>query len=101
MPLAVDAVSTIYSFVNAVFLVYILLILIFILSSWFQLPSNVWLNRFRSFLYDVCEPYLRVFRRILPVARLGGVGLDLSPIVGIIVLVIARIVTLRILDQFR
>lgn len=99
MLLAVDAVLTIQRFVNAVFLVYILLILIFILLSWFQLPYNVWLDRFRSFLYDVCDPYLRLFRRILPAARIGGVGLDLSPIVGIIVLEIARRVVLRILDE--
>ena len=101
MPLAVDPVLTIQRFVNAVFLVYILLILIFILLSWFQLPYNVWLDRLRSFLYDVCDPYLRIFRRILPAVRLGGVGRDLSPIVGIILLYIARTVVLRILDEFR
>jgi uncharacterized protein YggT (Ycf19 family) len=35
-----------------------------------------------GFLRDVCEPFLRIFRRVLP--PLGP--LDLSPMVGIIVL---------------
>ena len=38
-----------------------------------------------GFLRDVCEPYLRIFRRILP--SFGG--LDFSPIIGIIVLQVA------------
>ncbi len=99
MPIA-GAVSTIQEFVEAVFLVYLLLILVHILLSWFQLPYNEWLNRFRGFLYDVVEPYLRIFRRILPIARIGGMGLDLSPIVGIIVLVILRSVVSRIIGSF-
>jgi YggT family protein len=101
MPLAVDAVETIGRFVDTVFLVYLLLILIHIVLSWFrQLPYNRWLNLFRGFLYDVVDPYLRIFRRFLPMARLGGIGLDLSPIVGIIVLYVARIVVGRIIGSF-
>lgn len=39
-----------------------------------------------NFVYDVSEPYLRLFRRLLPAVRLGGMGLDLSPILAFIVL---------------
>jgi YggT family protein len=35
-----------------------------------------------NFVYDVCEPFLRLFRRFLPTVRLGGMGLDLSPILA-------------------
>jgi uncharacterized protein YggT (Ycf19 family) len=43
----------------------------------------------QRFLYDVCEPYLRLFRRLLP--PMGP--LDLSPIVGVVtLLVLARVV---------
>lgn len=35
-----------------------------------------------SFLRDVCEPYLRIFRRIIPMVG----AFDFSPIVAIIVL---------------
>jgi YggT family protein len=101
MLLAVDAVETIGRFVDTVFLVYLLLILVHIVLSWFrQLPYHPWLSRFRSFLYDVVDPYLRIFRRFLPMARLGGLGLDLSPIVGIIVLEILRRVVGAIIGQF-
>lgn len=39
-----------------------------------------------NFVYDVSEPYLRLFRRLLPAVRLGGMGMDLSPILAFIVL---------------
>jgi len=84
------AANTIQQFVDVVFYIYLLLILIHILLSWFQLPYNRWLNVFRGFLHDVVAPYLGIFRRFLPVARVGGLGLDLSPILGIIVLVVAQ-----------
>ncbi len=47
------------------------------------------------FVYDVCEPFLRVFRGLLPAVRLGGMGLDLSPIIAFIVLIIVE----RVLQQ--
>ena len=67
--------SSLQSFVNVFVSVYILLIFVYILLSWFRLPYTLWLNRIQRFLYDVCEPYLRLFRRVLP--PLGP--LDLSP----------------------
>ena len=89
MPLA-DAIDTAQSFVNTLFLVYLALIFLYIITSWVPLPYNLWLNRIQRFLYDVVEPYLRIFRRFLPQVSFGGLGLDLSPIVAIIVLIIAN-----------
>ena len=87
-----DAVSTAQSFVNVFFGVYILLIFVYVLTSWIRLPYSLnWLQRF---LYDVCEPYLRIFRRVLP--PLGP--LDISPIVGVLVLVGVEQLVVRILD---
>jgi len=94
VPLA-DVVSSVQSFVHVFLLVYILLVFAYILSSWFQLPYRPWLYRIRQFLSDVCEPYLRVFRRILP--PLGP--LDLSPIVAVFVLVIADQVIVSLLGR--
>jgi uncharacterized protein YggT (Ycf19 family) len=54
------------------------------------------LNRIQRFLYDVCEPYLRLFRRFIPPAG----PLDLSPLVAVIVLWLFEAVLVRILDQF-
>jgi YggT family protein len=93
MPLA-DAVVTVLRFIDAVYYVYLLTIFLYILLSWFRLPYNIWLSRFQRFLYDVVNPYLSIFRRVLPMARLGGIGLDLSPIVAIISLTILwRLIT--------
>jgi YggT family protein len=86
MPLA-DAVDTIKGFVDILFLVYLLCIFAYIITSWIPLPYNVWLNRIQRFLYDVVDPYLRLFRRFIPQLSLGGLGLDLSPIFAVLVLI--------------
>ena len=91
MPLA-DAIDTAQDFVNTLYLVYLALIIAYIITSWIPLPYNVWLNRIQRFLYDVVDPYLRIFRRFLPMLRLGGLGLDLSPIIGILFLSILNTV---------
>jgi uncharacterized protein YggT (Ycf19 family) len=93
--LLADTLSAVKSFVHVFILVYVLLIFVYILSSWFQLPYRPWLYRIRQFLSDVCEPYLRFFRRILP--PLGP--LDLSPMVAVFVLIAADVVIQRLLDQ--
>ena len=84
--LLADAVTTAQEFVHTLFLVYLLLILAYIVTSWIPLPYNVWLNRVQRFLYDVVDPYIRLFRRFLPQLRMGGLGLDLSPVLAILVL---------------
>src|SRR3712207_7919367 len=80
------AMEQVQVFINVFVTVYILLILLYILTSWIRLPYSPWLNRVQRFLYDVCEPYLRLFRRIVP--TLGPI--DLSPMVAVIVLIIAQ-----------
>jgi YggT family protein len=92
-----DAISSIQSFVNVFIGVYILLIFAYIITSWIRLPYSPTLNRIQRFLYDVCEPYLRLFRRFLP--SLGP--LDLSPIVAVFVLIILNQVIVAVLDSFR
>ena len=96
-----DAIDTAQSFVNTLFLVYLALIFLYIITSWVPLPYNLWLNRVQRFLYDVVEPYLRLFRRFVPQLSFGGLGLDLSPIVAIIVLIIAMRVALEGIELLR
>jgi YggT family protein len=91
--LLADAVSTARSFVTVFVGVYVLLIFAYVLTSWIRLPHS--LNPVQRFLYDVCEPYLRLYRRILP--SLGP--LDLSPIVGVLVLVGIEKLVVRLLEQ--
>jgi YggT family protein len=94
--LLADAISSAKSFVWAFAAVYTVVIFAYILSSWVRMPYSPWLNRIQRFLYDVTEPYLRLFRRILP--SMGP--LDLSPWVATIVLWILAGALMRILDQF-
>jgi uncharacterized protein YggT (Ycf19 family) len=91
--LLADAVSTLQSFVSVFAGVYLLVIFVYILTSWIRLPYSF--NPVLRFLYDVCEPYLRLFRRFLP--PLGPI--DLSPFVGAIVLIAAEQIVVRLLDQ--
>jgi uncharacterized protein YggT (Ycf19 family) len=88
-------VNAVQSFVDVFIGVYILLILVYILTSWIRLPYSPWLNRVQRFLYDVCEPYLRLFRRVVP--PLGP--LDLSPMLAVIVLLIVRGLVNSLLSQ--
>ncbi len=90
-----DTISSIESFVNVFIFVYTLVIFAYILTSWIRLPYSPTLNRIQRFLYDVCEPYLRLFRRILPAFG----PLDLSPIVGIAFLYLIRFVLDSILNR--
>ena len=74
-------------FAGAVFLVYGLIIFAYVLTSLIlslgvRMPYSRWTDAVMGFLRDVSEPYLRIFRRFIPM--LGP--LDLSPIVALIVL---------------
>ena len=91
-----DTIDRIESFVDVFIGVYTLLILLFIISSWIRLPYSPWLNRIQRFLYDVSEPYLRLFRRVLP--SMGP--LDFSPMIGIIMLIVIDRVLIQILELF-
>ena len=78
-------------YVGALFLVYIILILIRVLMSWIpRMPYNPTLRAVLDFIVETTDPYLNLFRRIIPPIGGGGFGLDLSPMIGIIVLYILR-----------
>jgi len=90
-----DAVGTVKNFLNVFIGVYILVILIYIITSWIRLPYSPTLNRIQRFLYDVCNPYLRLFRRVVP--PLGP--LDLSPMLAVIALLVVQQLLNAILDR--
>jgi YggT family protein len=75
------------NYVDALFYVYILIIIVYILlnmmfSLGLRTPYSRWSDAILSFLRDVSEPYLRIFRRIIPTIGM----FDFSPILAIIVL---------------
>lgn len=83
-----DDVAT---YVNALFIIYIILIFIRVLLSWIpRMPYNPVLAAIVDFVHQTTDPYLNVFRRILPPIKGGGMMFDLSPIIAIILLLIAQ-----------
>ena len=83
--------SDIADYVGALFLVYLILIFIRVLMSWIpRMPYNRYLRAAVGFVEEVTDPYLNVFRRFVPPLGGGGFALDLSPILAIILLVVAQ-----------
>jgi YggT family protein len=76
-------------YVDTLVTVYVVLIFIRILVSWIpRIPYNPVLRAIITFVSDVTDPYLNLFRRFIPPVRLGPGALDLSPIVAVFVLLI-------------
>jgi YggT family protein len=91
-----DAISSAETFINVFLSLYSFVILAYIITSWLRLPYSLTLNRIQRFLYDVCEPYLRLFRRLLPAPG----GIDFSPVLAFIALGVIDRLLIWILDHF-
>ncbi|HAW60475.1 MAG TPA: YggT family protein [Actinobacteria bacterium] len=85
--------------VDTAFVVYFWLIIIRVIFSWIPLSSNAVVERVRGFVYELTDPYLNLFRRLLPILNLGGMGLDLSPIIAILALGFIHRIAVSILLQ--
>ncbi len=79
------------TYVNAIFIVYIILIFARILLSWIpRMPYNRAVAAVVDFVHQTTDPYLNMFRRFLPPIKGGGMMFDLSPIIAIILLLVAQ-----------
>jgi uncharacterized protein YggT (Ycf19 family) len=83
--LLADAASSLQSFVTVFVSIYILFIFAWVLLSWIQLPYSTVAASLQRFLDEVVRPYIGLFRGRIP--TLGP--LDLSPIVAVVVLLVA------------
>lgn len=68
--------------VYQIFRIYSIILVIYVLMSWIPYGASKWVEDIRAVLGSICEPYLGLFRRIIP--PFGMV--DFSPVVAIIVL---------------
>jgi YggT family protein len=76
-------------YVSTLITVYVVLIIVRIIMSWIpRMPYNRVLNAVLTFVIDVTDPYLKLFRRIIPTVRVGPGALDLSPMIALFVLFI-------------
>jgi YggT family protein len=94
-----SARTEIASYVDALFWVYSLIIIAYIvvslvLSLGVRIPYHGWSSAIIEFLRDVSEPFLRIFRRLG--LQIGP--LDLSPIVALIVLGIVRTIVVNLIS---
>jgi len=90
-----DAVGAVQTFITIFTSVYVLALLLYIITSWVQLPYSLrGVQRFRA---AACEPSLRFCRRLLPLS-IGA--FDFSPIVAIFALVIVSRILVAILNRF-
>ncbi|MGH2976656.1 MAG: YggT family protein [Solirubrobacterales bacterium] len=86
-------------YVGALFLVYIILILLNVLISWVpRMPYNRALRATLDFIKETTDPFLNLFRRFLPPLGGGGFALDLSPMLAVILLFILRAVVVGLIE---
>ncbi len=87
-PLAVSR-SDVADYVITLTYVYVALIFVAVVMSFLpRVPYNRYVDMFLTFVKDVTNPYLNLFRRFLPMVKLGPGALDLSPMIGTFVLII-------------
>ena len=85
-------------YVYTLAIVYVVLIFIRILLSWIpRLPYNRWLNAGVEFVTTTTDPYLNLFRRFMPLVRIGPGAIDLSPMIATIVLLVLATVVYNVI----
>jgi YggT family protein len=78
-------------YVSALIVVYVILIFIRIVASFVpRMPYNPYLRAVLDFAFEVTDPYLNFFRRFIPPLGGGGFALDLSPMIGLLLLFVAQ-----------
>jgi uncharacterized protein YggT (Ycf19 family) len=91
--LLASARTQVADFLSVLIQVYTLLIILYIViqllfSVGLRPPYSRTVDSILQFLHDICEPFLRIFRRVLP--SFGG--LDFSPILAIVTLQVVNAV---------
>jgi YggT family protein len=97
IPLALDR-GNVADYVAALFIVYVILIFARIVISFIpRMPYRPWLRSVLDFITETTDPYLGFFRRFLPPIGGGGFALDLSPMIGLIVLFVAEAIVVGLI----
>ena len=80
------------------FAVYIVDIFIRILLTWIpRMPYNRYLRAVVAFVERTTDPYLNLFRRFMPLVRIGPGAIDLSPMIATIVLLVLATVVYNVI----
>lgn len=82
---------TLAKYVNALFIVYLILLLCNVLLSFVpRIPYYPWLRSVLDFITESTNPYLNLFRRVTRPVGAGDLAFDIAPILAIFVLLIAQ-----------
>ncbi|WP_108833244.1 YggT family protein [Actinomyces sp. Marseille-P3109] len=76
-------VSSLAWILSSILSLYFLILLVRVVLDWVQVFARQWRPRglvlvLANLVYALTDPPLRLIRRRVPMARLGGVGIDLS-----------------------
>ena len=76
-------VSSLAWILSSILSLYFLILLVRVVLDWIQVFARQWRPRgvvlvLANLVYALTDPPLRVIRRRVPMARLGGIGIDLS-----------------------
>ena len=88
-------------YVSTLITVYVVLIFIRILMSYFRtIPYYRWLDVFLRFVTEVTDPWLNLFRRFIPPVRMGPASMDLTPIIAVFALYIIGFFVTRLIRGY-
>ncbi len=81
---------TVGSIIELALWLFILILIVRFVMDWVQMFARSWTPRgpalvLLELVYSITDPPIRAVRRILPPIRIGGMGLDLSPMVVLII----------------
>ena len=75
---------------------YIVVIFVRVILSWFPISPGSAMASIYSIVYSLTEPVLGPIRRLMPGIGVGGMGLDLSPI---IVILLVQLIVIPVLQS--
>jgi YggT family protein len=93
---SIRSVSLIVNIIYLALTIYAWMIVARAVLSWLHLRPGSALFGLDRVLFQATEPYVALFRRLLPTARLGAVGIDLSSVVALVVLLVAMQIVARL-----
>lgn len=80
--------------VDLIFNIYLIGLIVYAISSWVQHPTAFQIRRGLEQFY---APFLDPIRRMLRSVNVGGVGIDFSPMVLVLLIILARRVVISLL----
>lgn len=87
-----------YRLIDAVFTVLYWAIIVHIILSWIRTDNPI-VKKIHAIVESMVQPIFTPLRKIIPVVDLGGVGLDLTPIVTLVLIRIVHWLVMPALGQ--